>query len=117
MRHLLPLLALVVGLLAPTFVQAHALEPGYLEISQETDSDWYVFWRKPDVQGAPMDIDVALPDVCSAPTFDAPVFDGRAWTQIWRVTCAEDLRGNMIRIDRLEEQRTTSCCGWGIWTR
>ncbi|WP_170825396.1 HupE/UreJ family protein [Ruegeria sp. HKCCA5426] len=106
MRHFLPLLALLAGLLAPAFVHAHALEPGYLEISQETDSDWYVFWRKPDVQGAPMDIDVALPDVCSAPTFDAPVFDGRAWTQVWRMTCTEDLRGNTILIDKLDAQRT-----------
>ncbi|MBO9410973.1 MULTISPECIES: HupE/UreJ family protein [unclassified Ruegeria] len=106
MTHFLTLIALLAGLLAPIHVHAHALEPGYLEISQETDTDWHVFWRKPDVRGAPMDIDVALPENCSAPAFDAPVFDGRAWTQVWRMTCADDLRGNVIRIDRLEAQRT-----------
>ncbi|MFA3920188.1 HupE/UreJ family protein [Ruegeria hyattellae] len=106
MKRLLLLIAMMAGLLVPAFVQAHALEPGYLEISQETESDWYVFWRKPDVRGAPMDIDVALPQSCSSPAFDAPVFDGRAWTQVWRVTCAEDLRGHTIQIDRLDTQRT-----------
>lgn len=106
MNHRLPLIALLVVLLSPAMAIAHALEPGYLEISQETDSDWHVFWRKPDVRGTPMDIDVALPDTCTAPTFDAPIFDGRAWTQVWRMSCAGDLRGNTIRIDKLGAQRT-----------
>ena len=80
--------------------------PVILRFRRRPTTDWYVFWRKPDVRGAPMDIDVALPEVCSAPTFETPVFDGRAWTQIWRMTCTEDLRGNTIQIDRLEAQRT-----------
>lgn len=106
MKHRLPLIALLIVLLSPAMAIAHALEPGYLEISQETENDWLVFWRKPDVRGAPMDIDVALPDVCTAPTFDVPVFDNRAWTQVGHMSCAEDLRGNTIRINKLGSQRT-----------
>ncbi|WP_254430461.1 MULTISPECIES: HupE/UreJ family protein [unclassified Ruegeria] len=106
MRHLLVLITMLSALLFPVTGNAHALEPGYLEISQETEADWYVFWRKPDVRGAPMDIHVKLPGNCQSPTLDAPVFDGRAWTQAWRITCAEDLRGNTILIDGLDEQRT-----------
>ena len=36
---------------------AHALEPGYLEISPISENEWRVTWRKPQVAGQPMGID------------------------------------------------------------
>ena len=56
MSRLLALLCLLlVTVLAPAGpVRAHALEPGYLELTPVGADGWRVFWRRPDVNGRPM---------------------------------------------------------------
>lgn len=100
------LLALVLASLLPLRAGAHALEPGFLEIRPLGGADWRVTWRKPQVQGQPMEIDASLPEGCSPRRADAPHFDGRAFVSGFVTTCSGGLAGGTIAIEGLEAQRT-----------
>ncbi len=107
MRPLLQLvlgLALLLGSLGSA--SGHALEPGYLDLRQLTPESWQVFWRKPDVNGAPMAIDVELPEPCSPRSAPEPSFDGAAWITAWVATCPDGIAGGTISIPGLNAQRT-----------
>ena len=85
---------------------AHALEPGYLDLRQLTPETWQVFWRKPDVQGAPMAIEARLPPICAPDQGLAPTSDGAAWVSGWVADCSSGLVGGQIAIVGLSAQRT-----------
>ncbi|MEQ9694793.1 HupE/UreJ family protein [Shimia sp. SDUM112013] len=104
LRHFLLGLLLTIG--AALSANAHALEPGYLDLRQLTNEGWQVFWRKPDVQGAPMRIDAVLPEPCIPAHGDAPRFDGYAWIASWVAQCKGGLEGGVVSIPGLEAQRT-----------
>ena len=87
-------------------VEAHALEPGYLELAHLGGAEWRVTWRKPQVQGRPMPIDAILPETCMPRNGAAPAFDGRAFVANWVATCPEGLGGGTITIDGLDATRT-----------
>ncbi len=93
-------------MLAPSGAEAHALEPGFLEIMPYSPSEWRVTWRRPQVQGRPMAIDAVLPEGCSPRRGGAPAFDGRAFLAGWVATCETGLAGGEIRIEGLERTRT-----------
>jgi hypothetical protein len=102
-------LLLLVALLAPFVAQradAHALEPGFLELQALGGDEWRVTWRKPQVNGGPMTIDAVLPAGCEPRRGPAPAFDGRAFLTGWIATCQGGLAGNEIRIEGLEATRT-----------
>ncbi|WP_281973988.1 HupE/UreJ family protein [Ruegeria faecimaris] len=84
---------------------AHALDPGYLEIRQITSDTWSVHWRKPDVNGQPMAIDVMAPDGCTPARGPTPISDGRAWVSSWVIECRGDIAGQPIQIEGLEVQK------------
>lgn len=98
---LLPLLALL-----PTSAHGHAFEPGFLQLTQLSPGNWQVFWRRPDVNGAPMKIDAELPESCSPNRGGIPQDDGRAWSISWIMACSEGLAGKFISIPGLERQKT-----------
>jgi hydrogenase/urease accessory protein HupE len=102
------LMLTLIGLfaLAPSETRAHALEPGFLEITPYGASEWRVTWRKPQVQGQPMAIDAVLPEACSPRRGGVPTFDGRAFLTGWVATCETGLAGGEIRIEGLERTRT-----------
>jgi hypothetical protein len=100
------LLAVLLSVLSPGRAAAHALEPGYLELQPLGAADWRVIWRKPQVNGAPMQIDAILPESCSPRQGPAPAFDGRAFLAGWIATCPDGLAGGEIRIEGLERTRT-----------
>ncbi len=105
MTRLLALLALLVSLL-PSQAPAHALDPGFLELQHLGGAEWRVTLRRPDVQGRPMQIDVALPEACAPNEGPSPVPDGRAWVASWVAVCETGLGGGTIRIVGLEETQT-----------
>ncbi len=109
-RTVMPMVRLVVGLMmlftSAMSANAHALEPGYLDLRQLTPETWQVFWRRPDVQGAPMTIDARLPPGCSPDQGPAPTSDGTAWVSGWVADCSAGLVGGEIVIYGLSSQRT-----------
>lgn len=104
MRFLCLALALVLG--PYERVSAHALEPGYLEITSLAGDNYHVFWRKPDVQGQPMILDVLLPTNCETRRGPTPRNDGRAWSARWLTQCPGGLAGGILVIEGLAEQQT-----------
>jgi len=99
-------LVLTLILAFPSQSAGHALEPGYLEITKVAGDSYRVYWRKPDVSGAPMNIDAYLPGACRPASGPAPVFDGQAWGSAWITTCPQGLANGRIGVDGLEAQQT-----------
>ncbi|WP_240722831.1 HupE/UreJ family protein [Poseidonocella sp. HB161398] len=106
MRRLASLLLLLLVALVPRDAAAHALDPGYLELSAMGDSRWRVSWRMPDVNGRPMPIAPRLPLGCETTPAAAPGFDGRAWVSSFMAQCPAGLAGGEIAIDGLSRTRT-----------
>ncbi|MEM9063581.1 MAG: HupE/UreJ family protein [Pseudomonadota bacterium] len=107
MRALISLLTLCAAILAqPHQANAHALEPGYLQLEEIGSDNFRVFWRKPTVRGAPMAISVRLPDTCETASPPPSTFDGAAWVAQWIAACPGGLAGGTIAIPGLEKTRT-----------
>ncbi|SDF94981.1 HupE/UreJ family protein [Alloyangia pacifica] len=106
MRNLLALILLLTAALHPGGASAHALDPGFLELSAMDGTQWRVSWRMPDVNGRPMPISPRLPENCQQTPAPDPAFDGRAWVTSFLATCPEGLAGGSIGIDGLERTRT-----------
>ncbi len=106
MIRVLLLIAVCLGSIVPSGARAHALEPGFLEVTPFGAAEWRVTWRKPQVNGAPMEIDAVLPEGCSPRRGGAPIFDGRAFLTGWVASCPSGLSGGEVRIDGLERTRT-----------
>lgn len=106
-RAALALLASLGALLfVPAQLNAHALQPGYLEIQALGGADYRAFWRRPDVQGAPMAIDARLPENCTLRSGPDPQFDGEGWVTQWITACPGGLADGEIFIEGLENTRT-----------
>ncbi|MDK3075042.1 HupE/UreJ family protein [Sedimentitalea sp. JM2-8] len=106
MRRLAALALLLLATLQPSAPTAHALDPGYLELSAIDAAQWRVYWRMPDVNGRPMPIAPRLSNACEQTPSPAPAFDGRAWVASFMATCPDGLAGVTIRIEGLERTRT-----------
>lgn len=103
--------SLVLGLLfvffgAQTAAHGHALQPGYASLEQVGDNTWQVYWRKPDVSGRPMPIDLSLPAGCAPQT--GPLASARegAWEASWTAVCDGPFAGGTVSIPGLEKTRT-----------
>lgn len=97
---------LLIAIFQPLAALAHALDPGYLELSRFGEDRWRVTWRVPDVSGRPMPLEVRLPEGCEANPAPDLTYDGRAWSTAYVATCANGLAGGTIRIAGLERSRT-----------
>jgi len=100
------LLATFLLMWAGSAANAHALQPGYLEINALSEKDFRIVWRKPDVEGAPMEIHARLPEGCAESGPPNASFDGQGWSATWITSCPEGLRGGEIVIAGLEDTRT-----------
>ncbi|MFV0409518.1 MAG: HupE/UreJ family protein [Paracoccus sp. (in: a-proteobacteria)] len=106
MRSLAGLLLLLMAILQPLPGSAHALDPGYLELTALDNDRWRVTWRMPDVSGQPMPILPRLPENCTSDPLPPPGFDGRGWSVAYVATCPGGLAGGEIRITGLDQTRT-----------
>ena len=101
---------LLLGLLAIAShaipANAHALEPGYLQLEFLGGDRWKVFWRKPAVGNRPMQIDPRLPRNCEPRTAPEARFDGRAYAARWIAHCPGGLAGGEIAIAGLASTQT-----------
>lgn len=106
MKLLVFLLALLAWVLPAHMAEAHALEPGYLEINPLSDGQWQITWRKPQVNGQPMGINARLPAFCTPDQGPAPRFDGRAFVTGWTAKCDGPLSSGEVFIDGLAQTAT-----------
>ena len=86
--------------------RAHALQPGYLELTVLSGDSFRIFWRRPDVQGTAMNIEAVMPANCQARTGPPSRFDGSAWVSLWITNCPGGLAGGTIEISGLDAQQT-----------
>lgn len=95
------------GVLVPNGpVHPHALEPGYLEIEPLVEGEWRITWRRPQVGGRPMGIDVQLPAGCNPRRGPLPRFDGRAFVAGWITQCRTPIWDGQVLIDGLDKTAT-----------
>lgn len=85
---------------------AHALQPGFLDVSHLAGDSYRVTWRVPDVSGNPMAITARLPENCLTAVSPDTSFDGQGWVANWVTKCPGGFSGGEIFIDGLERQRT-----------
>lgn len=107
MTRLFPLWAIVLLCLAlATGAQAHALQPGFLDLEAQGQDIWRVTWRVPDVNGVAMPLNLILPENCENRTPADLQFDGVAHVVVWRTTCAGGLAGKVVQVNGLEQTQT-----------
>lgn len=105
MKGLLGLMLTIWLVCLPKTGHAHALDPGYLDLKQLAPGSWQVFWRIPDVNGQPMQIDAILPSSCTPAQGPQPFFDTAAWVSSWIAACNTQIAGQAVTIQGLERQR------------
>jgi len=91
MKNILPVMLLAVLILGafPLPVQAHKLQPAYLEISEQGSGSFNVLWKRPLVGNQPMDIYPRFPETCRNLT--EPVLRPISGSAVerWLVSCGE----------------------------
>jgi hydrogenase/urease accessory protein HupE len=92
-----------VTLLASASVFAHAFDPGLLIIKHVDNKDWKIFWRKPDLNGTPMPIDIVLPTPCVSAGGKTTNLEAAAWISRWAVSCEQDAFSQPLRVSGLEQ--------------
>ena len=102
---------LILGLLCAAFsiqdaAHGHALQPGYASLEQTGENTWQVYWRKPDVSGRSMPIDLSLPAGCAPQTGPLPTAREGAWEASWTAVCDGPLPGGIVSIPGLEKTQT-----------
>lgn len=107
-------LALVLALLLPAALHAHALQPGYLELRPAGGDAWAVTWRVPDVNGAAMPIVAVLPAGCTPDRSGPPQPEAGAWVSRFSAACPDGLAGGRIAIDGLGGTRTDVLVRYGL---
>jgi hydrogenase/urease accessory protein HupE len=105
-RMIVAIMLLLISLAGERSAQAHALQPGYLELQLLGHETWRAYWRIPSVQGKAMAITVKLPDNCKQGALPEPAFDGNAWVSRWTSICAGGLAGGTISVPGLENTST-----------
>jgi hydrogenase/urease accessory protein HupE len=105
MKILLRILFLAALLLASflPIVEAHKLQPAYLEISEQNTGTFTILWKRPLVGNKPMNIYPQLPETCSNITEPSvSPLQGFALER-WLIDCGEKgLANETIVIDGLE---------------
>lgn len=90
-----------------TDVEAHRLQPAYLEINEQTAGKFSILWKRPYVGGRPMNIYPQLPTSCSnviEPVVQTPPTGA---IERWMVDCSESgIANNTIVINGLSATQT-----------
>jgi len=100
-RLLLALLALAVAIPA----SADELRPGYLELSQQTQTEWKLVWKAPILGGLATRAEPLLPDFCKL-KLDTPRLSGPAVVGTGKVTCSKPLAGATVGLKGMEPGST-----------
>lgn len=88
-----------------TRLQADELRPGYLELTQQTSSEWKLVWKAPILGGLATKAEPLLPDFCQL-RFETPRLSGPAVVAIGKVTCSKSLEGATVGLRGMEPGST-----------
>jgi hydrogenase/urease accessory protein HupE len=81
---------------------AHEMRPAYLQLHQNGDDTYDVFWKVPAVgDNMRLSLYVQMPSACSNRTAPKGFFSAGAYTEQWSVICQGGLSGSTIRITGL----------------
>jgi hydrogenase/urease accessory protein HupE len=95
-------LATLVSVTFPAQVEAHRLQPAYLEISEQNAGTFNVLWKRPLVGNKPMNIYPVFPEICKNITEPVLIPSDAASLERWLVDCGEGgLANKPIQIDGL----------------
>ncbi len=103
------ILLLIVLLLTPfaSQVEAHKLQPAYLEITEQNPGTFNILWKRPLVGNRPMNIYPQLPRTCSNLTEPVLRPSQSGAIERWLIDCGEGgLANETIVIDGLEKTVT-----------
>lgn len=99
------LFLLVVLLLSP-LVMADALQPGYLEINQQSEQRFSMLWKVPAKGDKTLRIYPVLPESCALQAEPSQHRAAGALIQRQMLECGNGLLGQMVSIDGLERLQT-----------
>lgn len=99
-------LALLFWTLITGAASAHALQPGFLDISAMGGDAWRVYWKVPTAGAGMLPIAAILPESCDLRRPEAMEFDGSAFSTVWVTRCPGGLTGGVIQIEGLERTQT-----------
>ena len=100
---LLAVCALMLVLGAPA--RADELRPGYLELTQQTRSDWKLVWKAPILGSLAVRAEPLLPGFCKL-TLQTPRVSGAAVVATGTVTCTRSLEGATVGLRGMEPGST-----------
>lgn len=109
MNSLIRLLFLILLLLGSLAVQveAHKLQPAYLEINEQNTGTYNILWKRPLVGNRPMNIYPALPETCSNLNEPSVRPNQGFALERWLVDCGESgMTNKSIVIDGLSATQT-----------
>ncbi|MEM9494903.1 MAG: HupE/UreJ family protein [Pseudomonadota bacterium] len=105
MMRILVLCALLAAMLAPG-AGAHELRPGYLQVTQHSDTDYAVSWKAPVRVGRPLSVDPQFPADCDAGERASREGAGATIVSTWAVTCETPMQERSIVLAGLETTLT-----------
>jgi hydrogenase/urease accessory protein HupE len=97
------LFALLVLIASPAL--ADDLRPGFLELSQSSQTQWQMVWRAPIIGGLAAQTSPLVPASCN-PHLLSKEIAGGALLKKWRLDCAGDIIGKRIGLSGIEALQT-----------
>jgi hydrogenase/urease accessory protein HupE len=99
------LLLMLVLLIFAVPTRADELRPGYLELTQQTASEWKLVWKAPILGGLATRAAPLLPGFCQI-ALDTPRLSGPAIVALGKVTCSRPLDGATVGLKGMEAGST-----------
>lgn len=101
--RLLALIVMLAGCAATA--RADELRPGYLELNQQTPTQWHMVWKAPIKGGLATNAHPALPGFCSQPLPHRELVDA-AVVAVSDLTCTAPLTGQKVGLTGLDSSFT-----------
>lgn len=86
-----------------SFSYAHEVRPAYLEVKERAPKEYQVFWKVPQLGGAPLKITPKFSNECLAKNQASHIRSNGYDNYRWFMSCAETIKGATITLDGLED--------------
>lgn len=88
-------------------ISAHEMRPAYLEITEVDQHRFEVFWKRPQIKGRSLKLDLRFPDHCSTRQTGLDQVTDAAWISRLALDCSpEGLKGYSIAVEGLSGTMT-----------